>query len=272
MSRCRSILLPFLFSALAAQARAENSGSDRPDFAEHLVVDPNTVGHLKFSYDSAPGMPFFVRTMNGAVLLSALQLGIGERVEIGTAPAFYLSESGSYLTRNVTTKWNFYRTSALSVAIGYMFTYTEVALPKTMADESPAPWPSGRWRTYSNGLTLTGAASLTDRLSLGASTSANIMFSNYALLNTPIRRQLAALETYMDLSYRVASPLSVTVGVTRTRATVSAVDLGAGGTVTWHRPGCLFSKPAFGAHHLFTQQHDGLQQPRNVYLISTTFY
>lgn len=262
-----------LASLAEGTGRAEDSTSDRPDFSGHLVVDPNTTGHLKFDYDAAPGMPFFVRTMDGAFLVSAIQLGIGDRFEIGTVPVNYLMESGGSLNRNLTMKWNFYRSPLLSVAVGYMLTYTEFKLPQTLSDGTPAPWPAERWRMYSNGLTLTSASALTDKLSLGVSASVNIALSNIAMFSTPLRQQLGAVETYSDLSYRVAIPLSLTLGFTRTRAPASQqADFGAGATVTWRRPECFFSKPAFGAHHLFGSQSEGFQQPRNVYLLSTTFY
>jgi hypothetical protein len=125
---------------------------------------------------------------------------------------------------------------------------------------------------YVNGIDLLSSVQLTDRWSAGLTLSTQVATSNSASINQSMKTQNLNVDSFADVCFRVARPVAITVGASRTQyyrddddQDGKAYQWGYGATATWHRPGALFSSPAVGFHYL--------QETReNLFLVSTSFY
>ncbi len=232
--RWARIFIAALLFALPARA-AERARF----FTPHLSAPAATVGPGGIAFQGFPGA-------NGlqGFLLNALDIGIGSRIEAGSAPFFWLIKEHRY---NFNAKWNFWKARDFHLAAGISkFAYRTAS---TLSDGSPAI-------PYNYDLLYwVGAANLflTDSVALGVNLAKPNLSSDSPELSQAIGQD-TKIEWIVDIAFRLHERLAFTPGFGELRLDTlnpkSPVPFGYGATFTWTRYKGTMGRISFGAHHL----------------------
>lgn len=72
-----------------------------------------TVGHLKINFDKMPG-----GQVGDSVIMNAISVGLGERVEFGFIPWVYAFDQSDFFQYGMVLKYNFYKSKTFQIAAG----------------------------------------------------------------------------------------------------------------------------------------------------------
>jgi hypothetical protein len=101
-------------SDLNATILLKNKRKVNPNIHFPIMGDSaSTVGHFQFNFDKMPG-----GQATDSVVMNALSLGLGSRVELGLIPWVYSNGNDSFLKYGITLKYNFYKGKEIQWAIG----------------------------------------------------------------------------------------------------------------------------------------------------------
>lgn len=204
------------------------------NFQSHRAGNPTTVGHLRFNFEPAPGN--FSREMDDSLFLNTLSIGIGERFEVGTVPLLNLIGQ----TRNLTMKYNFYRTEDVSLAVGY-------SLMRSVFEDN---------ESHIHGLTISGSLALHEDLYIGTSLTSQAYWSSNKIVAQYLADMPLDVSKFLDLSHYITNEVSFAVGVSHSKNVVFSessqvfYQYGAGATIYYqdNKERFFFSKVGLGLH------------------------
>lgn len=231
-----------LFSPWLANAEAARK------FNPLVSSDARTVPQGKVTYSRST-----VANVNSSFLANSLNLGVLPRVEIGTAPVFYLSRDHKF---NFTTKLNFYRGSQFDWALSYSEVRFNVAIDNVGTE-----------------LILSGMQLATNwhptftPVSVSAfygSVCGNLNSGSYLVLAYSFR---CRDEMGLDFQIPTAENQWLTLGIGRLRnlgySPYEEITNGVGLSYSIFLPRKFFSRPSLGLY--------AAQKQKLLFLFSTTF-
>lgn len=228
----------------------------RKRFSPHITSNAITRYPWKLAFERPVG-----GNLNTSILLNALVLAVHDRVEVGTVPLLFADD-----LYTVTLKYNFWRSERFNWSLGLATYKFSILLEPDSPLSNIYNWTLSsqnielvlnyipQWTYLKFGLTQTFASS-SFRGSLGLSKVKSILEHDY--------------EFGIDVSYPCNKNLDLTFGFGKSREYgIEAREnmfYGFGISVTWYRPGKLFSSPNFGVHYSPKNRHFN-------FLYNTSFY
>jgi hypothetical protein len=193
-------------------------------FYPHLSTPAATPGGGDFVFEAFPGS-------NGLqqFFYNALDVGIGNYFEVGTAPFFYLIPVHRY---NFNAKLNFLKLHSLQMAIGYsQFTFTTSAIASDGSSVATADYTLAYYFAAMDMF-------FSDRFAIGFHVAKPSLNSSSALVMSVFPKD-QTVEWFVDFPVRFAQNWAFTPGFGVLRLDTldpgSKVPFGFGGTITWIR-------------------------------------
>jgi hypothetical protein len=226
----------FILLSISTKARADDRGFV---FYPHLSTPADTAGSGKIAFESFPGS-------NGLqeFFYNALDLGIGNYIEVGTAPFFYLIPVHRY---NFNAKINFLKLHRLHMAVGYsQFTFTTSAIAPDGTSVATANYTLAYYMFAADYF-------FSDRVAFGFHIAQPKLSSSSALVAS-VFGTTQPLEWCVDFPLRFSQNFVFTPGFGVLRLDTldpgSLVPFGYGGTLTWIRDKAFLGDISVGLQYI----------------------
>ncbi len=204
-------------------------------FTPHITIEALTKKQWSLSLNKFPGA-----NLNTSFLLSSISISVHDRLEIGTAPAFYFVDNHKY---NINLKYNFYRGRQFQWALG-------LSQVKYRLEDNDFP----------------NADFTINNLILAVNYHPSFLRLKFGIFYGVVSQRLEKVDALtqalsynskrefgIDISYPFKNNIDVTLGFGRIRDSgVNAdepVNFGFGPSVRFYRKNSFFSTPTAGLHY-----------------------
>lgn len=209
------------------------------NFTPHMISKATTLPQYKLALETTPG-----GRVGSNFLISSLSIGVLDRVQIGTIPIFYII-NGENHKYNFNIKYNFFKSSNTSLAIGYTRIKFKLDSKQFSSFQNPPT-------SYYINLTNLALNYLIPNSSYGLGFE-YVIGTSYAN-NSALVSSYEASDTWgLDIMKKINSKITISLGIGDSQTEIAPTDdsksFGYGLSTLYIDQFHYFSNPSIGIHY-----------------------